>query len=104
MATGILTKLFKLLFAACHEEKKVADSINKRNKEIEEQEEEAKTLFDEIAREIKLTCAQGTTLIISTLGISIESCRLRDEVKKFIKSVDMEEVIVGHSLETEELF
>ena len=69
MATGLLTKLFEMSFAACHEEKKAADAINKRNKAIEEQEEEAKTLFDEIAREIELTCAQGTILIISTLGI-----------------------------------
>ena len=61
-AVDLLTKLFKLSFAACHEEKKAADAINTRNKEIEKQEEEAKTLFDEIAREIELTCARGKYL------------------------------------------
>ena len=71
LATGLLTELFKLLFAACHEEKKVADAINKRNKEIDKQQEEAKSLFDEIAREIEHTCEQGTIFIISTLGIKI---------------------------------
>ena len=79
-ATGLLTKLFKLLSAACQEEKKAADAIN-RNKEINKQHEEAKRLFDKIAREIELTCAQGTILIIRTLGISIESYCWRREIK-----------------------
>ena len=64
LAIGLLTKMFKLLFSACHEE-----TINK---EIDKQKEEAKKLFDEIAGEIELTCAQGTIFIISTLGIKIE--------------------------------
>ena len=67
LATGLLTELFKLLFSVCHEEKKAADAINKRNKEIDKQQEEAKTLFDEIAKEIELACAQGTIFIIRTL-------------------------------------
>ena len=82
--TKLLTKLFKLLFAAFHEEKKAIDAITKRNKEIDKQQEEAKRLFDEIAREIELTCGQGTIYTIRVLGISIES-RERHEIKNSTK-------------------
>ena len=75
-------EVVQIIVSGCHEEKKVADAINKRNKEIDKQKEEAKKLFDEIAREIELTCAQGTIFIISTLGIKIE-------IKFFVSAVKL---------------
>ena len=43
--------------SASHEEKKVADMINKQNVDIKKRQEEVNKLLDKIAAAIELSCA-----------------------------------------------